>query len=136
MPYEAPQGRRVNAIAAYAPYNTPPRLRWVLHPRTLRAEDLLDFVATLKAPRRRVVVVVDNGSIHVAGLVRRRLRALRRRGIELFYLPGYSPKLNEIEPLFGVVKYYEMPERTYATLGRLFEAIETGFARVAARLEK
>jgi transposase len=40
------------------------------------------------------------------------LRGLR---IYFYYLPPYSPELNEIEGVFGVSKRHELHERRYTT---------------------
>ncbi len=59
---------------------------------------------------------------------------MRQRGIHLYYLPPYSPELNLIEPFLGVVKYTEMPERSYPTMPSLLEAINQAFTRCEQRL--
>src|SRR3954463_10654266 len=46
------------------------------------------------------LVVLDNASLHLSKTVQAQLRALLRLGISLYYLPAYSPELNEIEPVF------------------------------------
>jgi putative transposase len=126
--YEAPQGRRVNAMAALRPYGRSPRLEVFTAERTWDSYDLLGFLKALpwsKVPR---VVVLDNGSLHVSKVVRRARRELSRRGIYLYYLPPYSPELNEIEPVFRQVKYQEIPVRSHTSRAGLREAVETGFA--------
>jgi transposase len=40
---------------------------------------------------------------------------LRRLRIYFYYLPPYSPELNEIEGVFGVSKRHELHERRYTT---------------------
>jgi putative transposase len=109
--YEYPQGRRVNALAAYRPYDRSPRLEVATAERTWVAEDLIGFLKSLpwaKCPR---VVVLDNAGVHTkaARLARRELIGL---GIYLYFLPAYSPELNEVEPVFRQVKYQEMPVRS------------------------
>uniref|UniRef100_UPI001CDAF775 transposase n=1 Tax=Stigmatella hybrida TaxID=394097 RepID=UPI001CDAF775 len=56
-----------------------------------------------------------------------RTRALARVGLSLVYLPAYSPQLNEVEPVFGVIKGHEMPERSYATPSALMAAARRAF---------
>jgi putative transposase len=125
--YESPQGRRVNALAAYRPYGGPPRLEVFTAARTWDSYDLLGFLRALpwaKVPR---VVVLDNASLHVSKVVRRARRSLAAAGIFLYFLPPYCSELNEIEPLFRQVKYQEIPVRSYATRVGLREAVEGGF---------
>jgi transposase len=54
--------------------------------------------------------------------------ALTRRGIYLYYLPAYSPKLNAIEPLFKQIKHHEISRRSHTTKEQLRETVEQGFA--------
>jgi transposase len=132
--YEAPQGRRVNAMAAYRPYGTSPRLDVFTAERTWTSYDLLGFLGALpwsKAPR---VVVLDNAGLHTGRVVREARRRLAGRGIYLHFLPPYSPELNEIEPVFRQVKYHEMPQRSHTTRLGLREAVEQGFNGYGQRL--
>jgi transposase len=132
--YEAPQGRRVNALAAYRPYDRSPRLDVFTAERTWTSYDLLGFLGALpwsKVPR---VVVLDNAGLHAGRVVREARRRLARRGIHLYFLPPYSPELNEIESVFRQVKYHEMPQRSHATRLGLREAVEAAFSGYGRRL--
>jgi putative transposase len=125
--YEAPQGRRVNAMAAYRPYGGPPRLEVFTAERTWDAYDLLSFLQVLpwaKVPR---VVVLDNASLHTSKVVRGARRRLAAAGLYLYDLPPYSPELNEVEPAFRQVKYQEIPVRSHTSRAGLREAVENGF---------
>ena len=79
-------------------------------------------------------MVLDNASIHTSRVVREARPELEAEGIFLSYLPSYSSELNEIEPYFGVINDYDLPERTYPSLIALQEAVEAAFARTAARM--
>ena len=48
-------------------------------------------------------------------------------GIYLYFLPTYSPELNEIEPVFRQVKYQEIPVRSHTTRAGLRAAVDGGF---------
>ena len=68
--YEAPQGRRVNALAAYRPFGRKPRLEVFTAERTWNSHDLIGSLKALpwsKAPR---VVVLDNASFHTSKVIR------------------------------------------------------------------
>lgn len=132
--YEAPQGRRVNAMAAYRPYDRSPRLEVFTAERTWNSYDLLGFLGALpwsKAPR---VVVLDNAGLHTCKVIRAARARLARRGIFLYFLPPYSPEFNEIEPVFRQVKYHEMPQRSFTTRLGLREAVEAAFVGYGRRL--
>lgn len=125
--YEAPQGRRVNAMAAYRPYDRAPRLEVATAERTFGSYDLLDFVRRLPWARCPRVVVLDNASLHVSAIIRQSRHELARRGTYLYFLPAYSPELNEIEPVFRQVKYQEMPVRSHTSRAGLRQAVQRGF---------
>lgn len=134
--YEAPQGRRVNALAAYRPYDRAPRLDVFTAERTWTGYDLLGFLGALpwsKVPR---VVVLDNAALHTGKVVRAARVRLAGRGIYLYFLPPYSPELNEIEVLFRQVKYHEMPNRSFTTRLDLREAVEDAFTEYGQRLPR
>jgi putative transposase len=134
VPYENPQGRRVNALAMLVPYGPRPSLTWDEVPRTLTSADLLVMLDGIPRGEEPVVVVLDNAAIHHSKVVHAAVPELAGRGIALYYLPAYSPRLNEIEPYFGVLKQYEMPERTYDTNDALCAAINRGFTALETRL--
>jgi transposase len=73
------------------------------------------------------VVVLDNGSIHVSKVFKAERKALADAGIYLYYLPAYSPELNEIEPVFKQVKHHEMPQRSHTSKAELRNSVEKGF---------
>ena len=134
VPYENPEGRRINALAAYIPHGPERSLWWDAVPRTLRSEDLLAVLEAIPRGDGELVVVLDNASMHRGKTVQQALPDLEQRGIRLYYLPPYSPELNAIEPLFGVVKHTEMPERTYRTVPLLVDAVNAAFHRTERRL--
>jgi transposase len=134
VPHENPQGRRVNAVAALIPFGERRSLWWDRVARTLTAEDVLLILRAIPRGQGRLVVVLDNASVHRGRVIRDAAPQLQAEGIQLYFLPPYSPHLNRIEPYFGVVKHTELPERTYPTDDALKAAIDRAFARVEARL--
>ena len=132
--HEAPQGRRVNALAAYRPLGRSPRLQVSLADGTWKAHDLLGFLRGLpwsKVPR---VVVLDNAGFHTGKVVRLARAGLAAKGLYLYYLPPYSPELNRIEGVFRQVKHQEIPHRSHTTRAGLREAVTKGFLSYGRRL--
>ena len=86
-----------------------------------------------RAGRPRIVVL-DNAGIHHARTVRQARRELAERGLWLWYLPAYSPELNDIERTFRTLKHEAMPRRTFTTTRTLTAAVETAFRQVNAQL--
>jgi len=134
IPYEAPQGRRVNALAAYRPFGRRPRLDVFTAERTWNSYDLIGFLRALPWSKAARVVVLDNASIHTSKVIRAARKGLADAGIYLYYLPPYSPELNRIEPVFRQVKHQEIPQRSHTTRVGLREAVEGGFNNYGLRL--
>jgi transposase len=125
--YEYPQGRRVNALAAYEPYGPAPWLDAVPFERTLTSDDLIAYLKALPQAAEPRVVVLDNASLHVSKVVKAARPGLAKLGVYLYYLPAYSPELNEIEPVFKQVKHHEIPRRSHTSKAELRGSVEQGF---------
>ena len=134
MPYEYPQGRRVNVLAAYEPYAPEPWLGAQAFERTLTSDDLIAYLKALPSAKEPRVVVLDNASLHVSKVTKAARPALARLGIYLYYLPAYSPELNEIEPVFKQVKHHEIPQRSHTSKEELRGSVERGFASYGKKL--
>ena len=127
VPYENPEGRRVNALAALVKGGDTPALHWVAKPGSLRSEHLVSFLTELPSAPVPTVVALDNGSIHRSKETRAAIPALWARGVYLHFLPPYSPDLNAIEAAFRAIKHLHLPERRYATLPALLDAVGAAF---------
>jgi putative transposase len=125
--YENPEGRRVNVLAALVKHGAAPALYWTTKAGSFRAEHLLRFFAELPAVSIPTVVVLDNGSIHRSQIIAAAQPHLWETGIYLYFLPPYSPHLNEIEPAFRVIKHDGLPARRYATVPSLIDAVTDAF---------
>ena len=150
VPYEAPQGRRVNVIGALAPDGPTPRLVYASRAGKLDGEAFLQLlwqdVAGLPAPpaalppdytrARPCIVVLDNYSVHRSRLVQDAQPALEAAGVSFFYLPPYSPELNAIEPLWRHIKYEDLPVRSYSTADALKAAGDHALDDHAARVQQ
>ena len=55
--------------------------------------------------KKLTVAVLDNASVHTAGIIKQRLAAWQTRGLYIFYLPKSSPHLNIAETLWRKMKY-------------------------------
>ena len=150
VPYEAPQGRRVNVVGALAPFGPAPRLVYESRTGKLDSAAVLRFlwqdVAGLPAAPDRLptgyvrarpcVVVLDNYSVHRSKLIQAVQPALAAAGVRFYYLPPYSPELNAIEPLWRHVKYDDLPVRSYPTAEALQAAVDDALNKHAAALQR
>jgi hypothetical protein len=149
---EDKKGRRINVLGALCADGPEPELVWTSRPTKIDAGVLLEFVCTaitrlpggataLAAPPpgwqrvRPCTIVLDNASAHVAHAFKDHRGELAALGVELFYLPAYSPELNKIERLWRSVKYQDMPIRAYVTVEELKAAVDGAMARHAISLQ-
>jgi hypothetical protein len=134
VPYENPQGRRLNVLAVSTRREGAAALYWMTSRRHLGSEDLLHFLDELPPAPVPTVIALDNAGLHRSREVRAARAELHRRRIYLHYLPPYSPELNDIERLFRTVKHHELPERTSPTFDALEDAVVAAFERQEAHL--
>jgi transposase len=73
-----------------------------------------------KKPR---VIVMDNGPIHHAKIVKDEFEEWENQEMSIFFLPTYSPHLNPIEILWRFCKYKWLNKANYKTWGTLKKAI-------------
>lgn len=134
IPYENPQGRRLNVLAALVADGPFAALYWVPFPGTFRADHIVRLGEALPPVPVPTVVVLDNASIHTSTIVRTARPALRARRTFFYYLPPYSPELNDIERLFRTIKYDDLPERRYPSIPLLDAAVQQAFTTAEERL--
>ena len=71
-----------------------------------------------------VVLVEDNGPIHVSKLSRAALAA-RAHWLTVEWLPKYTPELNDIEVVWHDLKAYHLAHQTFSDGAALDQAIHT-----------
>ena len=129
VPFENPQGRRYNTLVLYAPAGPAPALDWAGTRHHFTADDVLGFLLARPPGPVPLVVALDNASFHRSWEIQEALPALWARGIYLYYLPPYSPELNEAERLFRHIKHHELPERVYTPVAVLEQAVDAALTR-------
>lgn len=73
---------------------------------------------------KETVVVIDNASFHTSDAVEDTRREWEAKGLRLFFLPTYSPKLNLIEILWRFMKYEWIDFTAYACWKNLVAYVE------------
>ncbi len=71
--------------------------------KTVNSESVIDFLTQLKATysnKNKIHLIVDNGPYYTSKVVKEKAKEL---GIEMVYLPPYSPNLNPIERVWKVL---------------------------------
>jgi len=165
IPYEAPQGRRVNAIGAYfpagplsgrlvtqswasLPKGADPAAHGLLPEETgiIDADRFIRFVwqvagrpAVYASDWRRerpLVLYVDNYSVHKSQAVKAEMPAFEAADVYVVYLPAYSPELSEIEPIWNGVKHRQMQRRSYSQIADLKHAVDSALAVKSDELQQ
>ena len=106
-----------------------PAFDWIGSPRAFTGPDLVEFLLERPPCPVPLVIVLDNASLHHSRVVqeaRPRLWAKRRY---FYFLPPYSPALNESEAVFRGIKHYDLPERVYTPLAALEAAVDDAYTR-------
>ena len=80
-----------------------------------------DFARSLT---QKTVVVVDNAKIHASEALVAQIPKWKALGLEIFYLPVYSPQLNLIEILWRFIKYHWLPFSAYLSFSHLVSSVE------------
>ena len=70
------------------------------------------------------VLVLDQASIHTSDAFTQRLPDWKADGVEIFYLPTYSPHLNRIEILWRFIKYFWLDFKAYTSWKNLVHYVE------------
>ncbi len=88
------------------------------------------FCATLT---KKTVVIIDNASIHTSKKFKARLSTWAKKGLQVKYLPSYSPELNLIEILWRFIKYSWLPFTAYQSFQTLRKALQAVLAGVGSK---
>jgi transposase len=118
------RGKRLNVFGLMSLDNC---LRVYPSEENLTAEFIVDSLNDFlgKAHGLPVVVVMDNGPIHHAQVVKQKISEWEEKGLFLFFLPTYSPHLNPIEILWRFIKYKWLHKKDYTSWTTLKKAILT-----------
>ena len=71
-----------------------------------------------------IVLVEDNGPIHLSKLTRKALEA-RKHWLTLEWLPKYAPELNDIEVVWHDLKAHHLAHQTFTDVAALERAVHT-----------
>jgi len=119
--------QRLNVLGAVG-YGTC-KMITVINRGSIGAEQVCQLLREIhRRCRKPVTIVLDNASYHRAKMVRELAEAL---GIELLFLPPYSPNLNLIERVWKLVKKLALNARTLSD----FDAFAKSVTQTVETLE-
>jgi len=73
---------------------------------------------------KKTIIVVDNASFHTSKKFKDMLPKWNKKGVEIFYLPPYSPELNPIEILWKFMKYHWIDFKAYKSTKNMRNYVE------------
>lgn len=74
--------------------------------------------------KKETVLVMDNASIHQNKKFWEKEKEWQKKGLKIFFLPPYSPKLNKIEILWRFMKYQWLDNSCYSSYLELVKGVE------------
>lgn len=96
-------GKRVNVMGLM---NRKNELYYEISCGRIDSEDVINFLDRFgENLSKETVVVLDQASIHTSNTFLNKLEEWKKKKLEIFWLPTYSPKLNLIEILWRFIKY-------------------------------
>jgi transposase len=73
---------------------------------------------------KKTFVIIDNSPVHKSKKFLKRLPEWHKKGLNVKFLPTYSPELNLIEILWKKIKYEWLPFSAYISFRKLTECID------------
>jgi transposase len=121
--------QRVNLLGAYNPAHQ--AYVGLESLENINAQSLIDLIHQLEIhqPQGRIILICDNARYNHARLVREHLQQTATR-VEMLFLPPYSPNLNLIERLWGLMKERILRDY-YPTFAGFRQAISNFFSHLA-----
>ncbi len=116
------------------------RLGYALLPGGCRTGEVVAYLEGLSREVAREgvrgVVVLDNAPFHRSRGFREGRERWRGRGLEVVYLPRYSPRYNPVETVWRRVKGWLLPRRYYGSVEELRRGVEEALRKLRERLER
>lgn len=101
---------------------------------TVNGESIIDFFKLIKAQYtadKLIHLIIDGAGYHRSDVVKAKAKEM---GIELHYLPPYSPNLNPIERLWKVMNEHARNNKYFATAKEFRQSIDSFFSDTLPRI--
>jgi len=117
-------GGHINALGMITPDNEYKSL--LINKGKIDAEMAIYSLNTFfknKRKNQKYVIILDNAPIHRSDLFQEQVEKWKKRNIEFYFIPPYSPELNKIEILWKFIKTKWLPLDSYSSAEKLFESL-------------
>lgn len=91
------------------------------------------FESFIKTAAKETYIIIDNAPVHKSNKFLSCLPEWEKKGVNIVFLPEYSPELNAIEILRRKMKYEWLPFAAYASFQKLTEWIEDIFVNFGSQ---
>ena len=100
-------------------------LDYEIHQKTIDSDTVISFFDKFSQNLEKpTVVVMDQASIHTSDKIFGKLEEWKKKNLEIFWLPAYSPKENLIEILWKFIKYEWIEIDAYNNLKTLLNYLK------------
>ena len=104
---------------------------WAITEQNIDATFVFDQLEKLSFEcKKPMVIVFDNSKVHTAKIIQNQRKYWENRGLHLFFLPPYSPKLNIAETLWRIMKSQQIDPEDYHNSDALRYAVNRCLARL------
>jgi len=87
---------------------------------SVNSQTMIDFLDEFSQTiTKKTVVVLDNASIHKSKMFAEKTIEWKKRDLNIYFIPPYSPELNLIEILWRFIKYRWLPFEAYTNFPSL-----------------
>lgn len=119
---ESKQSKRINVLGLL---NRENELYSYIFETKISSEIVINFLDLyVQNIKKLTVVVLDNAPIHRSKAFQKKISEWRKKKMEIFWLPTYSPQLNLIEILWRFMKYEWIETKAYACWQNLTQYVE------------
>lgn len=120
---ESQQSKRLNVIGLL---NQKHDLYSYIFETRITSQIVIKFLDSyVEKIKKLTVVVLDNAPIHRSKAFQQKISEWRKKKMEIFWLPTYSPQLNLIEILWRFIKYEWLETKAYVCWKSLTSYVES-----------
>lgn len=114
--------KRINVVGVMAKNQ---ELFWEMSEEYINSNLVINLLDKLSNNlKKKTVIVMDQASIHTSDNLLKNLEKWSAKGLEIFWLPPYSPQLNLIEILWKFIKYEWIEVEAYESWENLKEYLK------------